>query len=90
MNIKDCYVCPRCQAAGQIQAIQNLMEDVRYDVVTCPQCGVEWRVYYKTSEASTEVMFAPEPDRAPEENQAVEEPVECKEPCEACDCENVG
>ena len=60
MNIKNAYMCPACKHPNaQAMAIQNLFEDARYDLVRCPECGVEWRVYYRVSEITTEVTYVP-------------------------------
>lgn len=65
MNIKEAYVCPKCgQTNPTVLAIQALMDDVRYDVIQCPDCKTEWRVYYKVADINTEVMYV-----APEESQ---------------------
>lgn len=72
MNIKEAYVCPKCgQTNPTVFAIQALMNDVRYDVIQCPDCKTEWRVYYKVADINTEVMYV-----APEETSAEVAPVE--------------
>lgn len=72
MNIKEAYVCPKCgNTTPTVLAIQALMDDVRYDVVGCPECRTEWRAYYKVSDVSTEVTFV-----APEETSTEVAPVE--------------
>ncbi len=67
MNIKEAYVCPKCGKTNPtVLAIQALMDDVRYDVVQCPDCRTEWRTYYKVAEVNTEVTFVA-PEEAPAE-----------------------
>ena len=61
-TIKDAYVCPNCHAnTSRILAMQNLLSDVRYDIVQCSDCGTEWRVYYRVAELNQEVTYVPQP-----------------------------
>lgn len=59
MNIKEAYVCPKCNDSATkppvVHGIQAIMEDIRYDILQCPDCKTVWRVYYKVSDVSTEV-----------------------------------
>lgn len=76
MNIKEAYVCPKCGKTNPtILAIQALMDDVRYDVVQCPECRTEWRTYYKVAEVNTEVTYV-----APEQAPVTEPVVDDTEP----------
>lgn len=79
MTIKETFICPKCgNTQPTVLAIQALMEDVRYDVLKCPDCGTEWRVYYKVSEVNAEVTFVPQdpipaaPVADPEDTEAAE------------------
>lgn len=65
MTLKDSYVCPVCgKAHSRILLVQTLMDDVRYDVFKCEDCGGEWRVYYKVTNITTEVTYTPAPAKA--------------------------
>lgn len=60
MTIKEGLTCPRCQANGLIKHVELLFDDTRYDALVCPDCGVEWRVYYKIQDVNAEVTYVPE------------------------------
>ena len=58
MPEQNMYTCPHCGAQGIINAIMPVVEDVRYDAVSC-DCGAKWRVYYKFKSPKVEVLYTP-------------------------------
>lgn len=64
----NAYICPRCKEKGLISNIMPLLEDVRYDGVSCNRCGAQWRVYYKFINPHIEVTAMPPlPEETPSE-----------------------
>ena len=60
MLLKESYICPVCgKTHTRILMVQTLMDDVRYDVFKCDDCSTTWRVYYKVSNVTTELVASP-------------------------------
>lgn len=63
MPNQNLYSCPNCGQSGVISDIRPLFDDARYDVVSCPACSAAWRVYYKMTNASSELVFVPDQEK---------------------------
>ena len=74
MTIKETFVCPVCGCATKtsITNVNVLTEDVRYDTLECGECGSIWRVYFKETNMSSEVVFTPSKDENVQEDSTPE------------------
>lgn len=68
-DIMNMYKCPACGENGAVNSIMPLMDNIRYDSVSC-KCGAAWRVYYKISDPKTEIMYIPEEQSAADNNNS--------------------
>lgn len=57
MSFNELQNCPSCKSENTtVSKIVTLLEGVRYDVVSCDDCGTQWKFYYKIADAQVEVI----------------------------------
>lgn len=57
MNLKELQACPACKSSNvSLNGIITVLDNVRYDDISCNECKTRWRLYYSITDAQVEIV----------------------------------